>query len=55
MATLKRYSYTSDHEKLLARIEKIIPNPREQQEEVQVTFWKAVLSSQKIFQLSQIC
>ena len=38
---MEQYSQTSITEKLLVRIERIIPNLRDQQEDVEVTFWKA--------------
>ena len=49
-----KYSQTSDNEKLLVRIEEIIPG--DQQEEVRVTFWKAENKSPEgLFELRQIC
>ena len=49
-----KYSQTSDNEKLLVRIEEIIPG--DHYEEVLVTFWKAKKeSSQGLFELRQIC
>ena len=58
-STLEQYSQTSNSEKLLVRIERIIPNLRDQQEDVEVTFWKASeIPSQEysgFFKLIQIC
>ena len=40
-STLEKFSQTSNSEKLLVRIEKISSNPSDQQEEIEVSFWKA--------------
>ena len=56
-STLTKYTQTRDSEKLLVRIEQIVPG--DQQEEVLVTFWKAEKKSSQgsegLFELSKIC
>ena len=56
---MEKFSQTSPSEKLLVRIESISPNPRDQQEEVEVTFWKASeMPSEEyggFFKLRKIC
>ena len=56
---MEQYSQTSITEKLLVRIERIIPNIRDQQEDVEVTFWMASeIPSQEysgFFKLIPIC